>query len=237
MKKLVSIILILSVLPFEIMAQEEHEEAELSLEMAAFKDYCIAAANAAAECDVDTLALCIENWEPGEYDANGIEINPEKITYNDVEIYFTEFSDLNCVDTLSENIIGMHFGFTPQSVDNWITNQCEPVMIADAHQLRDGQKNLEYTVRVLKANSKATYSTRGGDDIEMFVVAENGGSVNFSIHAVETSKNGDKVTDLADNSGSQWAQLSWSMYHSGTIEFTVENTTDREISFIIVKNL
>ena len=238
MKRITLILLILSVLPFEIMAQEA-EESGLSPKMAAFKDYCTRAANAAASCDADELAACIENWEPAEYDANGNETKAEKFIYNDEEIHYSAFSDMECSDTTNEEIVGMHFGFMPQAVDSWITNRCETVELADANMLRDGQKHLEYAVRALKANSKATYTTRGSGLIEIFVVAEKDGQLTLSAHATEKNYKKEilKETDLADNSGNQTAQLSWNMERNGTIELTIENLSDKSISFIMVKKL
>ena len=240
MKKFLLIILILSALPFRIMAQDE-QDGELSSVMSAFRDYCLRAANAAADCDVETLSACIENWEPGKYDSEGNTIKAEKLTYNDEEITYINFGKLECIDTTKESVVGMHFGFMPQAVDNWITNQCEPTEVADAYTLRDGDEaiELEFTVRALKPKSKAVYSTVGTGDVEMFVVAEKGGSVKLSIHSVEKpDRNGNvKDTSLADEVGGQASQLTWSMYRNGTIEITVENTSDKEISFILAKNM
>jgi hypothetical protein len=231
--------LILSALPFKIMAQDE-EDGELSSITSAFMDYCVRAANATADCDVETLAACIENWEPGEYDSEGNTLKAEVLTYDDEEITYINFGKLDCIDCSSESIVGMHFGFMPQAVDSWITNQCEPTLVADAHTLRAGEEpiELEYEVRALKPKSKAVYSTVGTGDIEMFVVAEKGGSVKLSIHSIETDRNGNvKDTSLTDDSGGQSAQLTWSMYRNGTIEITVENTSNKEISFIIAKKM
>ena len=240
MKKFLFIILILSALPFKIMAQDE-EDGELSSVMSAFKDYCLRAANAAANRDVDALAACIDNWEPGEYDSEGNTIKAEKLTYNDEEITYINFGKLDCIDCASERVVGMHFGFMPKAVDSWITNQCEPTLVADAYTLRAGEEpiELEYEVRALKPKSKAVYSTVGTGDVEMFVVAEKGGSVKLSIHSIEKpDRNGNvKDTSLTDDSGGQSAQLSWSMYRNGNIEITVENTSNKEISFIMAKNM
>lgn len=240
MKKLAFLILILSVMPFKMMAQDE-PSGELSSIMSAFKDYCLRAANAAANCDVDDLAACIENWEPGEYDSEGNTIKAEILNYNDEEITYINFGQLDCINCTQESIVGMHFGFMPQAVDSWITNHCEPTLVADAHALRAGEDavELEFAVRALQPKGKATYTTDGTGDIEMFVVAEKGGNINLSIHSIEKpDRNGNiKETTLADNSGAQSAQLAWSMYRNGTIEFTVENTSDKEISFIIAKKM
>ena len=240
MKNIIFILLILSVLPFNIMAQDE-QDGELSPVMSAFKDYCLRAANAAAQCDVETLAACIENWKPGEYDSEGNTIKAEVLNYNDEEISYINFGKLESIDIINESAVGMHFGFMPQAVDSWITNQCEPTLIADAHPLRDGEDlvELEFEVRALKPQSKATYLTDGTGDIEMFVVAEKGGNVKLSIHSIEKpDRNGNiKETTLSDDQGGQSSQLIWSMFRNGTIEFTVENTSNKEISFIIAKKL
>ncbi len=230
-KNIVSI-LILSLMPLGIFAQD------LSPKMAAFKDFCVRTANAASACNVDELAVCIENWEPGESDVNGAEAKAENFVYNNEQIRYMEFGNINNVDVANEVMVGVHFGFTPAAVDSWITNHCEVVTLADANMLRGDETDFEYTVRAVKANSKVTYSTRGSGDLAMFVVAENGGKVNLSIHAVEKDRSGNvNETNLSDNSGSQSAQLMWTMERNGTIEFTVENVSDREISFILVKSM
>ena len=222
----------LGVLPFNVFAQD------LSPKMAAFKDFCVRGANAAPGCNVDELSALIDNWEPAEKDGNGNIAKEEKFVYNNEEIKYIEFSNIENEDVANEVIVGMHFGFTPYAVDNWITNKCEVVALADANMLRGDENNVEYVVRALKANSKATYSTRGSGDIEMFVVAENGGKVNLSIHAVEKDRSGNvNETNLSDNAAAQTAQLKWTMNRNGKIEFTVENAGDKEISFIIAKSM
>lgn len=233
MRKTVFILLILSVMPLSIFAQE------LSPKMAAFKDFCIRTANAAAVCDVDDLAACIDNWEAGEYDGNGNEIKPEHFVYNNEEIKISPFSNVNDDDVTDEVIVGMHFGFTPAAVDSWITNKCEAMTLADANMMRGDEIEMEYAVRALKANSKATYSTRGSGALEMFVVAEKGGKVNLAVHAIEKDRSGNVLneTNISDNTAAQLAQLIWTMDRNGKIEFTVENVSDKEISFIIVKKM
>ena len=228
MRKIVFTFMVLGAMALGVNAQD------LSPKMSAFKDYCVRAANSAAVCDVDDLAACIENWEPGE---NG----GEKFSYGQEDIVYIPFSDFTEEDVSQESIVGMHFGFMPAAVDSWITNKCEAVPVADANLLRagDGDTHLEYSVRALKAGGRATYATRASGDIELFVVAENGGKVGLSVHAVEKDRSGNVTneTTLSDNSGGQVAQLKWSMDRSGKVEFTVENQSDKEISFVVVKNL
>lgn len=237
MKKITFIILILSALPLGIKAQNE-QSSSLSPDMEAFKDYCIRVANAAVTCNTDDLSSCIEKWEPAEYDGDGNLTKAEKLIYNNEELEYTAFSDLVDVDVSNEEILGMHFGFLPEAVDNWITNKCEAVELADANMLRGDAVNFEYTVRALKPQCKATYSTRSAGDIELFVVAENGGKITLAIHSVE-KKNGEitNETTLSDLNGGQSAQLAWSMDRNGDIEITVENLTEKEISFIMVKKM
>ena len=240
MKKIAFIILILSVMPFKIMAQDQ-PSGKLSPVMTAFNDFCLRTANAAPVCDVETLVACIENWEPGEYDSEGNTIRAEILNYNGEKITYINFGQLEPIDTTNECALGVHFGFLPQAVDNWITNHCEPILITDAHMLRAGEDavELEFAIRALQPKSKTTYSTDGTGDIEMFVVAEKGGSVKLSVLAIENpDRYGNiKETTLSGNSGGQTSQLAWSMFRNGTIEFTVENTSDKEISFIIAKKM
>jgi len=233
MKKITFIISILSALSFQTSAQNS-----LSSDTEAFKNYCITVANAAAQCNTDVLSASIENWKPAEYDESGNLTKSAKLIYNDEELDYSAFSDLEEVDTQNEEIVGMHFGFLPEAVDNWITNKCEAVELADANMLRGDEINFEYSVRAIKANSKATYKTRSAGYIELFAVAESGGKINLAIHSVE-KKNGEitNETTLSDSKGEQSAQLAWSMDRNGDIEITVENPTPKSISFILVKKM
>lgn len=205
----------------------------LSPKMTAFKEYCVRAANAAAVCNTDELIKCIEGWEPAE------GTKDEKFVYEKELINYVPFGTFLLKDTVQETVLNNHFKFLPVEVDNWIVNKCEPVAIADAHALRKEPTHCEYVVRALKAKGKGVYVTRGAGNVEMFVVAESGGKINFSVHAVETNFKKEIIgeTNLSDNGGSQSAQLIWAMNRNGEINFTVENLTDKEISFIVVKKL
>lgn len=213
----------------------------LSPKMEAFKQYCENVSKAAANCDVDVLADCISQWEPAQYDATGAVITGEKFVYANEEINYTPFGSLQKNDADQEATLDGHFKFLPADVDTLIANNCEPVAIAEAHQLRAGENHCEYLVSALQAKGKASYSTRGSGRIEMFVMPENGGKVNLSIHSIERNykKEVTGETTLSDAApeGKDAAQLVWEMSRNGEIEFTIENTTDAEISFIVVKNL
>lgn len=215
-------------------------QTELSPKMAAFKEYCIRATLAAAECKVDVLEDCISNWTPPKYDANGNEIKDEIFVYKNEKIVYNPLGDFNKLDTTQEASLVGHFKFLPAEVDNWIVNKCEPVELAEACLVRPIGGNCEYVVRALKPNGKATYSSRGADKLEIFVVAESGGKVNLSVHVAEEDIFGEivKETDLKDvvDGGREYSQLVWKMDYYGTIKITVKNTTDKEISFILVKN-
>lgn len=214
-------------------------DTSLSPKMAVFKDYCIRVANAAGECNTDILIDCIDNWTPEERDINGNIINPEKFIYHKETINYIPFGNLELVDTLQEVSPQGHFAFLPAEVDSWIANKCEAVAIADAHILRAEVNHCEYTIRALKQGGKAIYSSRGAGKMEMFVVAEHNAKIRFTIHAEEINfkKEVIKEIDLTFPSEGQAAQLSWLMAHNGTVVFSIENLTDRDISYIIVKKL
>lgn len=237
MKRIILSIFILCVGVISVFAQEDNE---LSPKMLALKKYCIRTANAAGTGNKDELIQCIDGWEPAEYDDNGNITKPEKFVYDGLPIMYSRFGHLLLRDTVQQEVsIGRHFEFVPAKVDSIITNDYEPVLLADAAMLRFGEKDCEYAVRALQPHGKALYETRGTGEIEMFVVAEYEGLINFSIHSVEKNFKGDITgeTRLSDNSGKQSAQLMWTMSRSGTIYFSVENLTDKEISFIVVKKL
>ena len=228
----------ITMLPFCVYSQEQ--DIELSKPMIAFKSYCLEVRNAVQQRDLNALIECIRDWQPADTIDN--KIIPETFYYNNVHIVYGLLGDFTCVDSLPEIPLGKHLKFLPFDVDNMITNDFVSVEINSASLLRDKKKksNCKYAIRTLPPKEKRTYKTFGANDIEMFVVAENGGLINMYVHALERNFEMEIVNEtfLSDTApeGKPYAQLKWNMYYSGDIEVTVENMTDNEVSFILVRN-
>ena len=86
--------------------------------------------------------------------------------------------------------------------------------------------------RALAPHSKGTYSSKGSGKRELLVVAENGGTVNLYVN---DEKNGIHVSDTSPQ-GKAAAWVCWEMDSFGIYTITVENTSDKEISFVITSN-
>ena len=215
-------------------------QSKLSPVMVAFKEYCIRATLAAAQCNVNQLADCIANWTPPEYDANGNITKDEKFVYKEQKIDYDPIEDFKLVDTLQEIPLVGHFKFLPAEVDNWIVTQCEPVELDGICMLRGRAAfHCDYQIRALAPKGKAVYSMRGNGTAEFFAVAEAGGKINMSIHTIERNYkreilNEADYEDVSAN-GREYAQLVFSMGRTNEIFITIENTTDKPISFILVK--
>ena len=205
----------------------------LSSKMSMLLEYCLRVRTGVENADADELIDCISQWQPGGFVDNVLK--KEKFIYKDTLMNFVPFGQVEDVDISQEIPLGTHLKFTPAQIDTLIANDLEPVDLADAHVLRTGTYSTEipteYLVRAVKEKGKATYSVpAAAGKAEIFVVSENGGAVNLYVNT-----GGDNV--IEDAGGKPSAQLSWQMENKGTIKFTVENTSDKPISFIVVKKM
>lgn len=215
-------------------------QVEMAPCMVAFKEYCIRVSLGAAACDVDQLTECIKGWNPPKKARK--DSTEVKLVYKNQKIIFNTFGYFNTIDTTDEVSTNGHFMFLPAAVDTFIATQCEVLDLAEESLVRGPTVNCEYVVRALKPHGKATYYTRGTRQMEMFVVTETkgGGKIKFYVHATEKNFKGDILNEIdledAPDGGREYAQLVWNMNRNGDVFFTVENTSDNAISFIVVRN-
>ena len=216
--------------------QSVSAQAELSPKTAAFKEYCIRVSLAAAQCNLEQLKDCISGWKLT--DTTGKK--KEKFVYKNETIVYKPMGDFSTVDTTDEISRNGHLGFIPPAVDDWITKNCTVLELDEMDLLRDFSLDCEYVVRALKPHGKAIYSTRGAGNVELFAIPENGGKLNLYVHTIEKNFRKEIVNegDYEDASpeGREYAQLIWRMSRNGEIKITVENTSDKAVSFILVKN-
>ena len=89
-----------------------------------------------------------------------------------------------------------------------------------------------YIHQAIAAKGKCVYQAKGSGAKELFVVAENGGTINL---VVKNPKNKVEVKD-ASSAGKPSAEVTWSMPRFSDYSIEVENTSDKDISVIIVTN-
>ncbi|MBR4214736.1 MAG: hypothetical protein IKR94_05405 [Bacteroidales bacterium] len=229
MRKIAFLILVINL---QILAVAHGQKLELSPEMAAFKQYCLDVRHGVEARNSDILIDCISNWTPAD------KSNEEHFEYNGEKINYSSFNTLTCVDTTSEVPLGLHLRFLPAYIDTLIANNFEAVAVAEAHILRADEKHVEYIVRALAPKSSATYATNTNNDIELFAVAENGGKLKLSARTMECNFKHEIINETTHSSPEgESAQLIFHIDRCGELEFTIENTSDEEISFIVVKKL
>ena len=224
MKRIIQTLIVISVLfPNIVMAQDS---VSLSPKMELFKEYCLRVSKAAANCDVDELIDCISQWEP---DVKG----KEQFKYRNTLLNCTPMA-YDTIDKSGETSIYGHNQFMPEYVDSLIVNKCMPMEIVAPPLLRSRNVfECAYLVQTIKPHGKVSYLVFDcADDIELFVVSENGGMLNLY---VKDEENSHTYSDTSPD-GKPCVQLKWNMYYSGDIEVTIENLSENAISFIMVMN-
>lgn len=190
--------------------------------MELFKEYCLRVREGVENRNVDMLIDCIL-----QYDAE-----KEEFTYKDVKINLQPFDRFCARDTAAQVPMGNHLHFDPAYVDTLVATNMQPVALAEAILLRADAYDCKLTHRAIKAHGKCVYYSKGSGNRELFVVAENGGRINL---VVRDEKNGQVMQDVSAE-GKPSAQVVWKMPRLGTYTIEVENTSDKEISVIIVSN-
>ena len=217
-------VVFLMLLPSGVTAQYS---VALSPKMELFKEYCLRVSKAAATCDVDELIDCISQWET---DTKG----KEQFKYRNTLLNCVPMS-ISEIDKSGDTTIYGHNQFMPEYVDSIIVNKCMPIAIVEPPLLRatNNKFDCSYLIRAIKPHGRVSYMVYDcADDVELFAVAENGGMINLYVKDEENSKT---YNDCALK-GKTFTQLKWNMYYSGDIEITIENASDNEASFILVKN-
>ena len=106
-------------------------------------------------------------------------------------------------------------------IQNDITVAC--YSLAQAHALSEA---------AVAAGGSVTYSMMAQGEQQLMVVPECGGKVNLY---VDDKGSGRKLADKADG-GKDCCTLNWMIERAGELVITVENKSDKDLSFIIVSN-
>lgn len=106
------------------------------------------------------------------------------------------------------------------------------VKIENPSFMRDPLPILKGAHRAVAAGKSVTYSFFSQGEQHLLVVPECGGKVNLY---VDDKNNGRKLADKADN-GKDCCKLDWTVERAGELLITIENRSNKDLSFIIVSN-
>lgn len=199
------------------------QESVLSKKMTTYRDFCLKVREGVEKKDVQILKECIAEWMGKN---NTIIFQNDTIQILDYDRFYT-------IDGSAEADLKGHLQYYPEFVDSLIVYD---ISLANNYIERPlslrGSYDCKLIHRALTPHSKAVYSSKGSGKRELLVVAENGGTVNLY---VSDEKNGIKVSD-ASPTGKAAAWVCWNMDRFGSYIITVENTSDKTISFVIASN-
>ena len=200
---------------------------KLSPKMELFKEYCLKVREGIGSQDIATLEDCLKEFNQKTYNATG-----GNFVYNGQTIALTKYDRFYKVDTLASVPMGNHLKFDPAYVDTLLATDLQPVALEEPTLLRSDGYDCMYIHQAIAAKGKCVYQAKGSGAKELFVVAENGGTINL---VVKNPKNKVEVKD-ASSAGKPLAEVTWSMPRFSDYSIEVENTSDKDISVIIVTN-
>lgn len=200
---------------------------KLSPKMELFKEYCLKVREGIGSQDIATLEDCLKEFNQKAYNATG-----GNFVYNGQTIALTKYDRFYKVDTLASVPMGNHLKFDPAYVDTLLATDLQPVALEEPTLLRSDGYDCMYIHQAIAAKGKCVYQAKGSGAKELFVVAENGGTINL---VVKNPKNKVEVKD-ASSAGKPSAEVTWSMPRFSDYSIEVENTSDKDISVIIVTN-
>lgn len=200
---------------------------KLSPKMELFKEYCLKVREGIGSQDIATLEDCLKEFNQKTYNATG-----GNFVYNGQTIALTKYDRFYKVDTLASVPMGNHLKFDPAYVDTLLATDLQPVALEEPTLLRSDGYDCMYIHQAIAAKGKCVYQAKGSGAKELFVVAENGGTINL---VVKNPKNKVEVKD-ASSAGKPSAEVTWIMPRFSDYSIEVENTSDKDISVIIVTN-
>lgn len=199
----------------------------LSPKMELFKEYCLKVREGVGSQDIAALEDCLKEFNQKTYQATG-----GNFVYNGQTIALMKYDRFYDVDTQASVPMDGHLKFDPAYVDTLLATDLQPIALEGPTLLRSDGYDCKYIHRAIAAGGKCVYKSKGSGPKELFVVAENGGTVNLT---VKDPKNKVEVKDVSP-SGKPSAEVVWSMPRFSDYSIEVENTSDQDISVIIVTN-
>lgn len=149
------------------------------------------------------------------------------------EIPFSELT-LSSVDTKNAVPMRGHLQYNVEYLDELLLKNLDMglIEVEDAYKMRATSAPLRCTHRAVAAGGSVTYSMMAQGEQQLMVVPECGGKVNLY---VDDKGSGRKLADKADG-GKDCCMLNWTIERAGELVITVENKSDKDLSFIIVSN-
>mgnify|MGYP005939604985 FL=1 len=149
------------------------------------------------------------------------------------EIPFSELA-LNSVDTKSAVPMRGHLQYNVEYLDELLLKNLDMglIKVEDAYKMRATGTLLKCTHRAVAAGGSVTYSMMAQGEQSLLVVPECGGKINLYVN---DKGSGRKLTDKADG-GKDCCSLNWTIERAGELLITVENKSNKDLSFIIVSN-
>lgn len=149
------------------------------------------------------------------------------------EIPFRQLT-LTPVDAEGAAPLRGHLQFNAAYLDSLLLHDLDMglIQVEGAFAMRGGSDALRCAHHAVEAGHSLTFAMQAAGMQRLLVVAESGGLVNLY---VDDKANGRKLRDAA-HGGKAACRLDWTLGKPGTLRLTVENKSDRAVSFIVVSN-
>ena len=150
------------------------------------------------------------------------------------------FGTLRCLDTKAMNLDG-HLVFDFEFVDSLIVNR-EVYKFASKYVKRGLRRGASSSGKILiktcgvKAGASTKHRFVARDKQELAVVTEPGGRVSMRIHDKTNDKWYNDTKDFKQGRETRIAVFNLPKETKNTIEVEIINTTDKDISFVIISN-
>lgn len=141
---------------------------------------------------------------------------------------------LTSVDTKNTVPLEGHLLYKVDYLDSLLIKNLDMglIKIEDASFMRKTSSLIKSAHRAVAAGKSITYSFFSQGEQHLLVVPECGGKINLY---VDDKNNGRQLADKADN-GKDCCRLDWTVERAGELLITIENKSNKDLSFIIVSN-
>ena len=149
------------------------------------------------------------------------------------EIPFRQLT-LTPVDAEGAAPLRGHLQFNAAYLDSLLLHDLDMglIQVEGAFAMRGGSDALRCAHHAVESGHSLTFTMQAAGMQRLLVVAESGGLVNLY---VDDETNGRRLDD-ATKAGKAACRLDWTLEKAGTLRLTVENKSNRAVSFIVVSN-
>lgn len=191
---------------------------ELNKNMQRFYKGCIVLREGIEQKNAITLDKAIELLDADP-------LNPERI-----ELYSLH---LECKDTLNECPMKGHMFYNAEYAEFYKENMGLGTFREKAESLRGIPSNCQIAHRAIKAHGRISYNTKMAGFCQVIVIAEVGGTVKATVQIPD----GTEYFGLPFEEGSvSYIKWDMAMFPPQQVVLTIENTSNKDISFVIASN-